>query len=562
MALAAKAREYHSLYPSVAFPECSVWHMVFENPNAPRDDKVVFVDGITHKEMQSCRFGELRTLSKRLAYGLLHRTSLGQDDVILAFSPNAFLYPAFVQATQAANLCVTLANASYLVSELTHHIRDSGAKVLVVGQGVLPIALEAAAECGIPRTDVYVLEDDYVGEQKSVWSLMGPEALEPKQLSPAEARQRTAFMCYSSGTTGRAKGVESTHFNITSVILQTIASEPRAYTRRERWLAILPLYHIYGAMFFMFLSPYCSAITYILPKFDPIIWLSTIEKHQITSAHIVPPIALFLAQHPLVTKYNLRSVGSWGSGAAPLSLEIATRVAERTGVPVRSGYGMSETTCVVSGAPGANAKPGTVGGLVPNLQARLVPVSEKDLVENGGDGRGELWLRGPQIMKGYWRNPAADRDAFGDDQEGMGQDRWMRTGDVCVFDEDGDMFVVDRVKELIKYKGFQVPPADLEDLLSKHPDVADVAVIGVELKEQATEAPRAYIVAKPHAHAPTLHAALAGWVASRVADHKKLRGGVRIVDSIPKSESGKILRKVLREQAKAEDLAAGAKAKL
>ncbi|KAF7965137.1 hypothetical protein HWV62_45420 [Athelia sp. TMB] len=195
------------------------------------------------------------------------------------------------------------------------------------------------------------------------------------------------------------------------------------------------------------------------------------------------------------------------------------------------------------------------------MQAKLVPVSEKDLLENGGDGRGELWVKGPQIMKGYWKNPTADRDAFGDDQHGKGQDRWMRTGDVCVIDEDGDMFIVDRVKELIKYKGFQVPPADLEDLLSKHPDVADVAVIGVELKEQATEAPRAYIVPKPTADMSTLHVTLAEWVASRVADHKKLRGGVRLVQSIPKSESGKILRKVLREEAKAEE-AAGIKAKL
>lgn len=223
------------------------------------------------------RFGELRTLSTRLAYGLLHRTSLGQDDVILAYSPNSFLYPAFVQATQAANICVTLANPSYLLAELTHHIRDSGAKVLVVGQGVLPVALEAATACGIPRTDIYVLEDDYSGEQKSVWSLMGREELEPRRLSSEEARGRTAFMCYSSGTTGRAKGgmssyltfsrilfislaVESTHFNITSVMLQTIASEPASYTRRERWLAILPMYHIYGAMFFMFLSRTCHLL--------------------------------------------------------------------------------------------------------------------------------------------------------------------------------------------------------------------------------------------------------------------------------------------------------------
>ncbi|KAF7965136.1 hypothetical protein HWV62_45418 [Athelia sp. TMB] len=533
---------YHSVYPSLALPETSVWHLVFENPNAPKDDQVVFVDAINDQEM---RFGELKTLTKRLAYGLLNRTSLGPDDVILAYSPNTFLYPAFVQATQAANLCVTLANPGYLLDELTHHIRDSCARVLVVGKDMFNIALQAAEKCGIPNKDVYVLEPEDLtrgGLQfKSIWSTMGSEELEPRRLSAQEARERTAFMCYSSGTTGRAKGVESTHYNITSVILQTMAAEPASYTKHERWLAILPLYHIYGVMFFIFLSPYCSATTYILPKFDPVMWLSSIQKYRITCCHIVPPIALFLAKHPIVSKYDLSSVVAWGCGAAPLGTDLVELVEARTGVKVRSGYGMSETTCVIATTPGWNAKRGTVGTIVANMTAKLIPVGGR--VE--ADGRGELWLKGPQVMKGYWRNPAATQETF--DAEG-----WMRTGDVCVIDQDGDMFIVDRVKELIKYKGFQVPPADLEDLLQKHPDVADAAVIGVDLPDQHTEAPRAYIVPTSTAATKNLAEDIAQWVASRVADHKKLRGGVRIVESIPKSASGKILRKVLRDDAKAE----------
>lgn len=164
--------------------------------------------------------------------------------------------------------------------------------------------------------------------------------------------------------------------------------------------------------------------------------------------HIVPPIALFLAKHPIVSNYDLSSVVAWGCGAAPLGTDLVELVEARTGVKVRSGYGMSETTCVIATTPGWNAKRGTVGTIVANMTAKLVPVGGR--VE--ADGRGELWLKGPQVMKGYWRNPAATQETF--DAEG-----WMRTGDVCVIDQDGDMFIVDRVKELIKYKGFQVPPA-------------------------------------------------------------------------------------------------------
>ncbi|KIM78767.1 hypothetical protein PILCRDRAFT_75136, partial [Piloderma croceum F 1598] len=516
-----------SPHPDVKLPETSCWHFLFDNQTSSADDRVVFADGQSEKKL---RFGELRSLTKRLAYGLVNRAKLGHDDVIMAFSPNMLLYPAFVQAAQAATVCVSLANPSYLLDELVHHIKDSRPKVLVVGKPIIEVAKKAAIECCIAESNIYMMEDDVHEQYQSIWSLAGTEELEPRRLSPHEAKQRTAFMCYSSGTTGKAKGVETTHYNLTSVITQVIAREPSLYTDKEKWLAALPLYHIYGVLCFIFLSPYCRATTYIFPRFEPELWLKSIQKYRITMAHIVPPIAVLLAKHPAVDKYDVSSLNRWACGAAPLGNDLIDVVEKRTKIPVRGGYGMTETTCVISVATLGADKPGSVGKLIPNMSAKLVD--------------GELFIKGPNIMKGYLRNPRADKETFTDDG-------WMRTGDVCWFDEGGNLFIVDRVKELIKFKGFQVPPAvELEDLLLQHADVEDAAVIGVYDDEQATELPRAYIVLSAGAKGKkNVETAIAAWVSERVANHKRLRGGVGVIDAIPKSPSGKILRRLLRDEA-------------
>jgi len=363
----------------------------------------------------------------------------------------------------------------------------------------------------------------------SIWSLAGSEELEPRHLSSQEAKQRTAFMCYSSGTTGKAKGVETTHYNLTSAVMQILACDPTFDGNSERWLAILPLYHTYGAIFFIFLSPFCHATTIVLPKFEPELWLKSIQKYRITKAHIVPPIALLIAKHPLIDKYDVSSISGWGCGAAPLGSDLVGLVEKRTNIPMLGGYGMTETTCIISATIKGNLKRGTVGKLMPNMSAKLID--------------GELLVKGPNIMKGYLRNPPADKAIFT-------ADGWMRTGDICRIDEDGDLFVVDRAKELIKFKGFQVPPADLEDILLRHPAVDDAAVVGVYNPDQATEVPKAYIVPSASAKGmKNIENEIAAWVAERVANYKRLRGGVCVIDVIPKNPSGKILRRLLRNQA-------------
>jgi acyl-CoA synthetase (AMP-forming)/AMP-acid ligase II len=271
-----------------------------------------------------------------------------------------------------------------------------------------------------------------------------------------------------------------------------------------------------------------------MPRFDLEQFLQTIQQHGITRVYAVPPIVLALAKHPLVDRYDLSSVRSVLSGAAPLGPEVAEACARRLGCVVKQGYGLTETSPVTNCIPDARPnKPGSIGPLVPNTECRIVDLTSGQ--EVGPNQSGEIHIRGPQVMKGYLNNPEATAgmlDAAG----------WLRTGDVGYADDDGYFYVVDRVKELIKYKGFQIAPAELEALLLSHPSVADAAVIPVP-DEEAGEVPKAYVVPNGEVEPSDLIA----FVAERLAHYKQLRA-VELVDQIPKSASGKILRRVLVER--------------
>jgi acyl-CoA synthetase (AMP-forming)/AMP-acid ligase II len=362
----------------------------------------------------------------------------------------------------------------------------------------------------------------------------------------------TAIMCYSSGTTGLAKGVETTHHNLTSELQALNAGSRQLVSGVDVILGVLPFSHIYG-LGMNFLQPAAKGCpVVVLPRFNEIPALEAIQKYKITHALIVPPIVVTLLNSKNVPNYDLTSLKTVVSGAAPLGGEIADAFAKLIpGVVMLQAYGNTETSPVVMTAhahefaetPGSVA---TCGKLLPTYQARVV---DTDTGRDVGVGaRGELWVRGPTIMKGYLNNPEATAKA-------VVRGGWYRTGDVVVVNAAGWYEVVDRVKELIKYKGFQVPPAELEALLLQHPEVVDAGVIGIYDKAQATELPRAYIVARERLDArreAALRTHVAEWVAGKVANHKKLRGGVVVVEAIPKSAAGKILRKELRALAEAE----------
>jgi acyl-CoA synthetase (AMP-forming)/AMP-acid ligase II len=274
-----------------------------------------------------------------------------------------------------------------------------------------------------------------------------------------------------------------------------------------------------------------------LPRFDLEQFLRAHQDYRITRSFVAPPIVLALARHPLVDSFDLSELRLVNSGAAPLKAELAAEASKRLGCEVIQGYGMTELSPVSHLTPPGWFKPGSVGITAPGTQTRIVhPVTGADL-ETGEEG--EIWVRGPQVMTGYLNNPEATAAT-------VDADRWLRTGDLGYMDADGHLYVVDRLKELIKYKGFQVPPAELEAVLLRHPDVADAAVIGLP-DEEAGEIPVGYVVLRPGAAASPEE--IMQFVAGEVAHYKQIRR-LEVIDAIPKSASGKILRRVLRDSAR------------
>ncbi|HEX7926904.1 MAG TPA: AMP-binding protein, partial [bacterium] len=302
-------------------------------------------------------------------------------------------------------------------------------------------------------------------------------------------------------------------------------------------LGVLPFFHIYGMVVIMMLVLSKGATLITLPKFDMEEFLGVVQKYKITMAPLVPPIVLGLAKHPAVDKYNLKSIRMIFCGAAPLGETTAAEATKRIGCRIAQGYGMTEASPVTHLSPSAleNFKVGSAGWVVPNTEVQVVdPITNKPM---GVDQDGEIWIRGPQIMKGYLGKAKETADSI--TKEG-----WYRTGDIGHVDKEGYFYIVDRLKELIKYKGMQVAPAELEALILTHPAVADVAVIPSP-DEEAGEIPKAFVVLKPGQQATAED--IMGFVAGKVAPHKRIRL-LDFVPQIPKSASGKILRRLLVDE--------------
>jgi 4-coumarate--CoA ligase len=283
----------------------------------------------------------------------------------------------------------------------------------------------------------------------------------------------------------------------------------------------------------------------VMSKFDIENFCLYIQKFKATFVYVVPPVVLLLVKNPVVNKYNLSSVRMMSSGGAPLTRELVEELYRRLKIPIKQGYGLSEASSThIQPWERWNTSIGSVGSLLPNQTAKFVSEDGKEVPPGQS---GELWIKGPNIFQGYINNAKETKNS-------LTSDGYLKTGDVGHEDEGGNLYITDRLKEIIKYKGFQVPPAELEGLLSCHPDIDDVAIIGIYDEERATEVPRAYIVPKRGA-ARTVETGkqIAEWLAQRVASHKRLRGGVRFMDEIPKSASGKILRRVLKVHALKEE---------
>jgi len=378
------------------------------------------------------------------------------------------------------------------------------------------------------------------GNSNSVLLVDDPPALVAKAKTgaqPAEVPVEVddlAVLPYSSGTTGQMKGVMLSHRNLVANIEQAWTSLPLG--EDDTLIGVLPFFHSYGQTVVLNMGLAKGSTIVTMPRFDLDGLLDIVERYRVTWLHIVPPVVLALANAPQLDERDTSSLKMVVSGAAPLDADLVSRAEERIGAPIRQGYGLTEVSPVSHKSRAADVDatpPGSIGPLIPNTEARLVdPATGADVAEGG---EGEIWLRGPQVMLGYLNNPEATAATI--TPEG-----WLRTGDVGRVDENGYFYIVDRLKELIKYKGYQVPPAELEAVLVSHPKVRDAAVIGVRNAE-GEEVPKACVCADDGLGGEELMA----YVAERVAPYKRVRE-VEFVDEVPKSASGKILRRVLREQ--------------
>ncbi|KIY68370.1 acetyl-CoA synthetase-like protein [Cylindrobasidium torrendii FP15055 ss-10] len=524
--------------------------------------------------------GHLRALSLQLGHGLTHHATLraSRNDTALIFAPNILQFPLAMFGSWAAGLRVTLANSAYNARELAHQYTNSGASLVYTTEDHLQTVRDMFTAVGLgAEGDKRIIIIDglrWAGGANvppSVASaglvrledLLSMGAMESEEIFEGQGNE-TTLLCYSSGTTGKPKGVETTHHNLTSMaeILQHSWDAP---TSREVMLAILPCYHIYGCVMQLLWTLRAGIKVVLQARFEPEAWCRNIQTYAVSLSLVVPPVLVHLARHPAVEKYDMKTLKVMVSGAAPLgpdltrqalSIRVAARLASfGTHVAIIQGYGLTETSPVAMMVPTKSAESalGSIGVLLPNLQSRLVADDGLDAKEGEP---GEIWIRGPTVMKGYLKNASATAGCI--NSEG-----WFQTGDIAVRTNEGFYYIVDRKKELIKYKGFQVPPAELEALLLNNPDVADAAVVGVYDDAQATELPRAYIVAaNPSAKKAQLARDVIAWTKARVASHKQLRGGVAVIDVIPKSAAGKILRKDLRERAKVEAEANMVKARM
>ena len=523
-----------STSPSVTIPDVPITDYVLRHA-ARLGDKPALIDGPTGRAIT---YKQLAENVRRAAAGLARR-GFKKGDVFAISSPNLPEYAVAFLAVASLGGINTTANPLYTADELGKQLADSRARFLITVAPFLDKAKEAAQKSQVEEIFVFGSAEGATPFAELFQAGDRPPAV---SIDPATD---LVVLPYSSGTTGLPKGVMLTHRNLVANLCQCAGMENfEGFAERDTIMAFLPFFHIYGMVVIMMLGLAGGGTIVSMPRFELQEFLGLVQKYRATILPLVPPVVLGMVKHPAVAQFDLSSVRLVFSGAAPLGEDMARALSKKLGCPVVQGYGMTEASPVTHLSPTRNApmKPGSAGRIVPNTEVKIMEVGTGQEAAAGQEG--ELLIRGPQIMKGYLNQPEETAACL--DREG-----WYHTGDVGYVDPDGFFFIVDRTKELIKYKGLQVAPAELEALLITHPAVLDVAVVR-KSDEEAGEVPKAFVVLKPdEASRATTADAIMGWVAERVAPHKRVRH-LEFVDQIPKSASGKILRRVLMDMDKAK----------
>lgn len=501
-------------------------------------DAVAMVEGPTGRELT---YSAMKAQIRAVAAGLTAR-GFKKGDVLAIISPNLPEYAVAFHACAIIGGIITPLNPLYQSAEIAHQLKDSCAKFLLTVSMFVEKA-EGAIAAGAPVERIVVF-DATDGATTAAGVPITPFkdlAADGDAAFPADVKVTGAdTLCipYSSGTSGMPKGVELTHTNVVANLVQLNSAEWAVkMSPKDVLIGVLPFYHIYGLVVILNLGIMQGVKTITMPKFDPGMFLKLMKQHGVTVAHVAPPLVNFLAKHPAVDAVlPLPALKELFSGAAPLGPELCIAAKTRLDIAeVRQGYGMTEMSPVSHITPYGDDNYGPIGRLLPGMVAKVISTETGELC--GPGERGELCCKGPNIMKGYLNKPEETAKC-------MDADGFLHTGDVCVYDEDGIFTVVDRVKELIKVKGFQVPPAELEAVIGGFEKVADVAVIGIA-DERAGELPKAYVV-KQKGHEGLTEAEVKEFVAGKVAVYKQL-AHVEFVESVPKSAAGKILRKQLRQ---------------
>ncbi|KAI9501054.1 hypothetical protein GGI25_005620 [Coemansia spiralis] len=551
-----------STLPPIDIPDANVVDYVLAECQRLRSPgHTLFVDSSSGESMTAA---QVQSLTYRFAAGLRNKCNIKAGDTVAIFARNSIIYPIAAYGIVATGAICTPSNPAYTPHELAHQLSDSRCKVVIVGDG-LQAAVTKALELVHHKVEcVLAMDEARSGCDESIFSVMAPEADATSPFAsgqPSDYATAPAYLCYSSGTTGKPKGVLLTHRNMVSNAMQINALKqldkpvetPEGF---DTFLGLAPFCHAYGLSYVLHSSVALGGKIVVMPSYSFDKFLCAVEEYRITFGYLVPPIVCALSKDPRVDQHDLSSMHTILSGGASLSPSlIDTTEARLSGVRVVQGYGMSEMSPAVTMLATSHRNPFSIGVLLPSCAAKVVD-GEDNEVEEGSPG--ELCFKGPNIMLGYLGNEEATRDIF--DEDGF-----LHTGDIGYVDDAGFFYITDRKKELIKYKGFQVAPSELESILAEHPDIEDAAVMAVYDDNQATEIPRGYFVlAKPSidddssntsgdsGYAPGIvedmvrAQAIVEWLHERVARYKRLRGGFVVIDHIPRSPAGKIIRNSLR----------------
>ncbi|GAA97822.1 uncharacterized protein L969DRAFT_19117 [Mixia osmundae IAM 14324] len=524
----------HSPYPDIIIPELSLPQFLTAGTDLfPEDKKLFFNDDI------SASLSDIKDGSHRLALGL-RAQGYKKGDVIAFFAPNQVDMPTVSLGLLACPVTITPANPTYPVEDLAHQLEVSGAKAMFTVNALLGPAREAATKAGMDTSKIFVFDRKGEDGAQSWAELQAPESeLASFDYGKVDPKNDVAFICFSSGTSGKPKGVMLSHYNIVSNVMQTEVLTAESFTQADSHIGLLPQYHCY-AILITYLSLHKGVAQYVMAKFDLTKFLSILEEHKMTFTFIAPPVVLAIAKSPETKKRDLSCLRRLSSGAAPLSEGLRrTLLSVLPHVVLTDGYGQTEMSPLIAVQQIADTAHSlkSCGPLAPNHLAKIVDDHGKAL---GRNEDGELLIKGPNMMLGY----------LGGNNDGVWDgEGFLRTGDIGHFDDRDRLILTDRKKSLIKYKGFQVSAAELEDYLVSLPEVSDAAVVGVYSEAQATELPCGFVVPAPGVDRTEENKKkIIDTVGGRVAYYKKLRAGIVWVDAIPKNPSGKILHRMLRPQ--------------